>query len=289
MESKRCLFLYECRYRNDGPPLFLKTNMMWNAEKLGLSEVKHQIPKGDYRRWGKVDLYIWPDAGEDALGSEPFDMSEVEGTTAYWCSDSHLGKEYRLKKAKEFDYVFVSIPRHIDEFKKSVGHDRVYWLPHAGEPTCYKKEAMMKKYDVCFIGHLPNKTRIELLDRLFAEFPEFYYGQKFFEAANEIYCQSKIVFNHCINDEANMRVFEGALSGSLLLTSYSEEVEKLGYNDGEHLAFYKDADEMVEKAKYYLTHEDERELVAETGRLHTLNNHTYLHRAEAMLQTINGG
>jgi spore maturation protein CgeB len=279
----RVIFLYECRYRNDGPPLFLKTNFMWHKDKLGVEEVRHFIPEGDYRRWGKADLYVWPDAGEDALNSPPF---ECPRPNAYWCSDSHLGMDYRLQKAKEFDYVFVSIPRHIDRFREAVGHDRVYWLPHAGEPTCYQKIETVKKYDVCFIGHLPNAERIGLLDRLFREFPDFYYGQKFFEEANQKYCESKIIFNHCIDREANMRVFEGTLSGSLLLTSYSKDVEDLGYKDGEHLAFYKDSDEMIDKARYYVANDELREQIAKRGMQYTLNNHTYFHRAQQMLQTI---
>ncbi len=270
-------------YRNDGPPLFLKTSMMHNTDKLDLKEVKHKIPEGDAKRWGKCDLYVWVDHGEDALGCEPW---TPPSPSAYWCSDSHLGKEYRVNKAKEFDYVFVTIPEHIQEFKEAVGHDKVYWLPHAGEPTCYKKEEVIKKYDVCFIGHIPNDERAGLLDRLFKEFPDFYFGQKFFEEASEKYCQSKIVLNHCISREANMRVFEATLSGSLCLCTESDAIKALGYQDGVNIAFYKDEDEMVAKAQYYLDHEEEREQVAKAGMEHTLKHHTYLHRSEQMLSTI---
>ena len=231
-------------------------------------------------------MNVWTDFGEDGL---PVEYIQCPGENkVYWCSDSHLGMDYRLKKAKEFDYVFVSIPRHIDKFKEAVGHDKVYWLPHAGEPTCYQKRPTIKKYDVCFIGHLPNEERIDLLDRLFKEFPSFYYGQKFFNEANEKYCQSKIVFNHCIDKEANMRVFEATLSGSMLLCNYSKDVEDLGYKDGVHLVFYRNEDEMIEKARHYLKHEKEREKIAKTGMEHTLNNHTYLHRMKKILEVTGG-
>lgn len=279
----RVIFLYECRYRNDGPPLYLKENFSRHKENLGIEEVRHFIPEGDYRRWGKTDLFIWPDAGEDGLGVPEFTCPKPN---AYWCSDSHLGLDYRLKKAKEFDYVFLSIPRHMDKFKDSVGHENVYWLPHAGEPTCYQKIETIKRYDVCFIGHLPNDERINLLDALFRAVPNFYFGQKFFEEANQIYCESKIIFNHCIDREANMRVFEATLSGSMLLTNYSEDVKKLGYADGEHLVFYENEKDLIEKAKYYLEHEEEREKIAACGRQHTLNHHTYLHRAQQIMDTI---
>ena len=83
-----------------------------------------------------------------------------------------------------------------------------------------------------------------------------------------------------------MRVFEGTLSGSLVLCSYNKDVEDLGYVDGQNIAFYSSPDEMIEKAKYYIENEEEREFIAEAGRLHTLNNHTYLHRVKQILKTI---
>jgi hypothetical protein len=279
----RIIFLYECRYRNDGPPLFLCKSMQWHMGLLGLTGVENKIPEGDHRRWGEAELFVWVDHGEDALGTPKFTCPKPN---AYWVSDSHLGMEYRLEKAKEFDHVFVAIPEHIDRFKEAVGHDNVHWLPHAGEPTCYKKIETIKKYDVCFIGHLPGEERVDLLDALFSAVPDFFYGQRFFEEANEKYNQSKIVFNHSIGGEANMRVFEATLSGSMCLTSYSEAVEKLGYEHGKNIVYYTDGEDLVERAMYYLEHEDEREAIAAAGRKHTLENHTYLHRAAQMLDTV---
>ena len=284
--NHRVCFWYDGRYRNDGPPLFLRQAALRNIADLGLIAADHKIPISDYRRWGKYDLNIWTDFGEDGLPEEYVKIPGEEGTRVYWCSDSHLGLDYRLQKAREADYVFVTIPRHIPQFKEAVEHDRVYHLPHAGEPSCYLKYNTIKRYDVCFIGHLPNEKRVDLLDKLFASVGDIYYGQKFFEEASFKYSESKIVFNHCIGDEANMRVFEATLSGSMLLTSYSEEVEALGYKDGKHLVFYHGPEHMVERTKYYLEHENEREKIAETGRKFTLDNHTYLHRIKEILRVV---
>ena len=280
----RAVFWYDGRHRNDGPPLFLRQAALRNKEALGLAEADHKIPLSDFGRWGKYDVNIWVDFGEDGLGE---DYVKCPGTNkVYWCSDSHLGLDYRLEKAKEFDWVFVSIPRHIDAFKNAVGHDRVYWLPHAAEPTCYNKVSTIKKYDVCFIGHLPNGERIDLLDRLFAKFPDFYYGQKFFEEANQKYNESRIVFNHAIDREANMRVFEASLSGSLQICSYGKDIEDLGFKDGENIVFYNSPEDMLEKAEYYLEHEDEAGRISEAGRIHVLNNHTYFHRIKEILDVV---
>lgn len=284
---ERVVFWYDGRHRNDGPPLFLRQAALRHKDELGLLDADHKIPLSDYERWGKYDINIWPDFGEDGLGEKY--VSCPGPNRVYWCSDSHLGMEYRLEKAKEFDFVFLTIPRHIETFKKHLGHERIYWLPHAGEPTCYAPVNTVKRYDVCFIGHLPNAERISNLNRLFAEFPNFYYGQKFFEEASRKYAESKIVFNHCIDREANMRVFEGTLSGSMLLTSYGKDIKDLGYQDGVHLAFYRDEDEMLEKARYYVSNDAAREKIARAGREHTMTNHTYLHRVKEILKTVREG
>lgn len=287
--NERVCFWYDGRFRNDGPPLFLRQAALRNIADIGLIEADHKIPLKDYKRWGKYDLNVWIDFGEDGLPEKYVKIPGETGTRVYWCSDSHLGMDYRLEKAQEADYVFVTIPRHIDRFKEAVGHDRVYSLPHAGEPTCYQKFNTIKRYDACFVGHLPNEERIDLLDKLFSTVGDIYYGQKFFEEAARKYSESKIVFNHSIDEEANMRVFEATLTGSMLLTSYSKEVEDLGYKNGEHLVFYHGKEHMAERALYYLEHNEERERIAEAGRQFTLNNHTYLHRVKEILRIVREG
>ena len=278
--KERVCFLYECRFRNDGSPLFLKTVMKNRWEELGLYEsVKHYVP-GDEKKGGNFDLYIWPDFGEDAL---PLKYPSCPKPNIYWISDSHISPLYRLEKAKEFDMVCLAVSCHVDKFKEQLGHDNVFWVPHAGEETCYQRKAKVKKYDVCFVGHINGPKRVNYLDRLFREIPNFWYGQKFFEPASDIFNMSKIIFNISLAQEANMRAFEGMLSGSLLLTDYCEDLIKLGYEDGKHLVFYNNMEDMVSKAKYYIEKEEEREKIALAGYEYTLNHHTYFHRAKQIM------
>ncbi|MGK3945632.1 hypothetical protein ABK046_45725, partial [Streptomyces caeruleatus] len=92
-------------------------------------------------------------------------------------------KEYRFKKAQEFDYVFFNQKDAFREFNR-LGGKQSEWLPHAAEPQAYPNLEIVKKYDVCFVGHVqetPNYngiTRVEALDRLFSAFPNFYYGSR---------------------------------------------------------------------------------------------------------------
>lgn len=263
--------------RNDGNSLY-----MWRAFKdLGV-ESGHLIPLGDLTKFGTWDLHFEADWAEDALASiMAYKPVPIPRPNAFWCSDSHLGYEWRLEKARRTDFNFVAQYQSVLDFKRD-GIPNPIWMPHAVEPLAYPCIASAKKYDVCFIGHINSENRIEALDRLFKEFPNFYYGQRLFEDAAEKFCQSKIVFNISIKGDLNMRTFEALSTKSFLLTSYNEEVSRL-FKDGVHLVMYRSLDEMVEKAKYYLAHDEERERIAQAGFEEVRAKHTFVHRARQVL------
>lgn len=275
---------YENRLgRNDGSPLYY----FHRLKEMG-HEVTHFSSAAEpNKEWGKFNLHVVVDWGEDALTGllpyTPISMSNLH-PSVYITSDTHLGYDYRLNKAKEFDYVFCNQIRAEGEFKRD-GVD-AEWLPHAVEPKAYPNEPVaIKKYDIGFVGYVTFEKRADMLDELFREFPNFWYGQHLFEECAEIYRKSRIVFNTAAVDDINMRCFEATATGSFLLTEYVPTLKEC-FEDGVHLATFKDMDEAIEKAKYYLEHEDEREKIAKAGMEHTLENHTFKHRAERILQCI---
>lgn len=285
----RVAIYYSNRFgRNDGAPLYY-FNVLKN--QLGF-DTCHLLPEGDTGKFGKFDLHFWVDWGEDGLPWEEWEIPKDGGKTIYVASDTHLGREYRMKKACKFDYAFFNQKDAADEFGG-------IWLPHAAEPKAYPNINIIKKWDVGFVGHVqetPNYngfTRVEALDRLFKEFPNFYYGSRhpafpdknLFEDAARKFSQSKIVFNTSIRDDINMRVFETLSTGSFLLTNWLPTLEEL-FEDGKHLVTYKTLDEMVKKAKYYLEHEDEREQIAKAGHEAFMRGHTYRHRVEKILSVV---
>lgn len=294
-KRKRVGIIYSNRLRNDGSPLYY-----WNQlKKREDIEVLHLLPEGDVRKFGKMDLWLWVDYGEDGfdpVGSKWLPPQDG-GKHAYVASDTHLGREYRFEKAKHFDYVFFNQKRAVEEYTKSKRNKKVIWLPHAAEPQAYPKIDIIKKWDVCFIGHLQDQvncngfTRVDALDRLFKEFPNFYYGTRtpldptmnLFEDVAKKFSQSRIVFNVSIRDDINMRVFEALATNSLLLTNYVPTLSDV-FTDGMHLVTYKTLDEMIEKATYFINHEEARELIAQQGYDEVIKKHTYQKRLETILE-----
>ncbi len=302
------IYYHNCFGRNDGPPLYYY-NVLKNQLKM---DVSHLFPEGDISRWGKFDYHFWVDYGEDGLPVDhAWQIPEDGGKKIYVVSDAHIddkGRDYRFKKAQEFDYVFFNQKHFIDEWSKlDIRHKpEVFYLPHAAEPQAYPHFEIIKKWDICFIGHVQefhkgngvNTTRVEALDRMFAEFPNFYFGTRngadpsanMFEDASKKFCQSKVVFNISIGNDLNMRFFEVLSSGSFLLTNWIPELASVpDLQDGVHYVTYKTMDEAVELARYYIEHDKEREKIALAGHKQFLKAHTYKHRIEQILKTVKGG
>lgn len=260
---------------------------LFHGEHKDTFEADHIYPTGDISMFGNYDLNIWVDWGEDGLtGFLPYKPMECPKPMAYWASDTHCAPEsyaYRLGMAKKADYVFVAQKQAVEGFKRD-GVANPIWLPHAFEPLAYpKQENFTKNFDVCFIGHVNSKNREDALERLFKEFPNFDYGQALFEEVAKRFGNSKIVFNIAMKDDINMRCFEALGSGSFLLTDRIPHIEEL-FEDKKHLVLYDGLDDMVEKANYYLKHDDERNAIAQAGYEHVMANHTIQHRVNVMLK-----
>jgi len=289
--------------RNDGaPPYYF--NVMKNQLKW---DVTHSEPVDDAIRLnGKVDYHWWVDFGEDSFAPDAMKWNPPKdgGKSIYVASDTHLDNGYRYYKAEKFDFVYFNqldafkyytrnVPSHI------AAEQFVDWLPHAAEPQAYPKFDIVKKYDVCFIGHMQDRknhngiTRIDFLDAMFKEFPNFYYGSRnpafpgrnLFEDASKKFSQSRIILNISIKDDVNMRVFEALSSGSFLLTNRIPTLGEL-FEDKKHLVMYDSVDDAIEKARYYIDHVEEREQIARAGFELVRAQHTYRHRIETIAKIV---
>lgn len=300
---------YENRLgRNDGNPLYI-TNV-FKRDYAGKVEFQHLIPDPalQLQQLGRFDLNLWIDWGEDALkGALPYEPIVPPHPSAYWASDTHLGPEYRYTLAAQCDHVFFAQLKACDEYGLprlyDHGDQAVEWLPHAVEPQAYNpagqyarstEEALefgrvrkLKRHDVVFVGHLNDPTRIAALDLVFREFPNSWWGSmrtgRVFERAADLYTQGRVVFNHAINDDVNMRVFEALATRSLLLTPAVSSLGQL-FVDGIHLVTYGSMDEALTKARFYIDHPDEAEAIADAGYREVMENHTFAHRVARILQ-----
>lgn len=112
------------------------------------------------------------------------------------------------------------------------------------------------------------------------------------EEALQVWSQAKIGLNIMDGHKAGMteRVSNIMLAGTCCL---SDETSCLKENfcDGEDIVLFRGdrMDELVEKIRYLLNNDDERERIALAGREKALQKHTWRKRAEELLEIIDGG
>lgn len=70
------------------------------------------------------------------------------------------------------------------------------------------------------------------------------------------------------------RPFELAGMGAFVISGYSDGIERY-YQEGKEMVFYRTTPELVEKARYYLAHDAEREAIRKAGYERTIREHTY--------------
>lgn len=285
--------------RNDGAPLFINYNLRKLIDgntDLSKSDgnVVHLWPGNKPEDYGKFDLHVWVDYGEDALNL-PLDWYPPS-PSAYWVSDAHINDkayQYRMETAKKFDHVFVAQKEFIEQFvADGVPRETIHYLPHAFEPDCYRPYEIVNKWDWAFIGHINSPHRADLLDRMCKEFPNWYLGWRMAQApgynsledvARKL-CQSKVGVNYSIKQDLNMRVFETLGTRTCLLTDDIPDIHE-HFTDMEHLVLFRSVDEAMDKMKLLLADDFWRQTIALNGYQLVLNKHTYECRAKEILKT----
>ncbi len=259
-----------------------ETTGLYCRRALGqLVEVEHLLP-GDGARLaaGNYDAVIAIDDGLDGA------LPTTARPLVYWAIDTHLDYERSLRRARDCDLVFAA-QRCGAERLRADGIASATWLPLACDPVLHGRSDTPVNWDWSFVGHVFPGPRAELLEALQREFPRHFLGQAYFREMARIYSASKIAFNRSIADDVNMRVFEGLASGALLLTNQltDEGLPDLFQNDV-HLATYQQADDLLDRMRFFLSHDDFRERIAAAGRSAVLSRHTYRHRLATVLQTL---
>jgi spore maturation protein CgeB len=88
-----------------------------------------------------------------------------------------------------------------------------------------------------------------------------------------------------IGQQIKGRVFEVTGCKSFLLTEPAEDLENY-FEIGKEIEVYHSIPEMVEKIRYYLEHEKEREKIAEAGYKRVMREHTWKHRFDEIFKKV---
>ncbi len=233
-----------------------------------------RIPRGIF------DLYLNIDDGQRYR--LPADLHP----SAWWAIDTHLDLPWYEVKGADFDQVFTA-QRDGAALLQQAGLQDTLWLPLACDPRTHHPVETVNRFDVAFVGHVFPGPREELLRLLRQYYPRSFVGQAFFEQMMEVYGATHVIFNRSLRNDVNMRVFEAlGARGFLLTNDLSDNGQSELLRDGVHLATYGSAADLLDKLAWYLTHEEVRSRIAQTGRSHVLEGHTYAHRMRTILETM---
>lgn len=93
------------------------------------------------------------------------------------------------------------------------------------------------------------------------------------------------IFSHSSREQVKGRNFEVPGCGGFLLTGDAEDLRDF-YCAGQEIVIANTPKEIVEKTQYYLSHEDERQSIADAGYRRTIAEHTYVHRFTSIFRTM---
>lgn len=248
---------------------------------------------------------------------EPEAVKKLRQITKTFCffHDDSWRLDYSRYWARQFDY--FSSPDLYAEIKyQEFGLMNSIYFPFGYNEEIFKKVKHIKKYDVSFVGSwhphrewLINKIRkagitVKVMGN---GWPMGGISQ---EEMVEVFNCSKVNLNlsnsvawdiryltssprglvNSLRSPKNLeqmkaRMFEISGCGSFQLTYFVEGLAKCFTIDHE-IAVYTDADDLVQKIKFYLKHNALRELIAEAGYIRVKRDHTYASRFRDVFRKI---
>lgn len=218
-----------------------------------------------------------------AIGANPVYIQEAANPDFY--------KPYRLKK--EYDVTFVgqnylNRSEYIRYLYDNGINVRVWghgWISKYKkyDPRYYLKRLKDKYIRKYKTFNLPASIiGSPLSDK---EMVKMYSRSKISLGFSEIIVQDREE-KYKIKRHIRLRDFEAPMSGAFYMTGYQKELEKF-FKIGKEIACYNGKEEMLEKIKYYLENEDEREKIRIAGHKRVLKDHTWEKRFEELFNKTN--
>lgn len=108
------------------------------------------------------------------------------------------------------------------------------------------------------------------------------------EKLHQVYSSCKILLNDHWEDMRELdfpsnRLFDGLASGAFIISDNIPSAETIFEGT---IVTYDNQEDLREKVDYYLSYPDERKALVEKGQEIVLNNHTFYHRVESIIEAL---
>lgn len=210
---------------------------------------------------------------------------------------------------KPYDLILTSLPHYAERFGK-LGIKSEY-MKLAFEFSILKRFSKNdNKYNVTHIGgygpihderneileKAARKAKIDFwgygIDNLRKNSPilKTYHSESWGLDMYNILNNSKITLTKHITAVAgdyanNMRLYEATGCGTLLIVDKKDNLGEI-FEIGKEVVAYENTEDLIDKIKYYLSHEEERKKIAKAGQERTLRDHTYEVRTKELVSIL---
>lgn len=266
----------------------------------------------------RVDVAFFP-LGSSVWESTLRTLKQRKVKLAQWCGlpASTMLPRDRVN-LRYFDLIFQ--PANLEPGLRAAGATgRIEYVPIGVDPELYRPVSLsaeeQKRYgcDVCFIGglsqqfHQSRRAMVEFALRQgvdmkvwggyrqhFIDSPilNVWQGQIWGEEQVKALCAARIGLNFHVDHAPgeldrglNVRAFELAACGVFQLLQRVPSVSQF-FEEGREIVCFDTKEEMVEKIRYYLSHEDERRRIAEAARQRVLRDHTWRQRVTRIVDLM---
>ena len=233
------------------------------------------------------------------------DCSFISCPKVYLIADMHLAHREHVQciKRSQFDLVLFVYKWWENKVKNKVG-TKTGWLPHSVNTNVFRDYHMPNIYDVVSAGHsfpdhyplryliqktLPNVSGLKFSmpthPQLMMNRPSFQPDtSKFLIRENyaKFLSQSEMFAFGCgVSNYPVAKFFEGMSSETMVLAPFPKDGKELGFLPDENFVEI-NGDNFVDKIKWYLKHEDEKQRIVDCARETVLRDHSVEKRAKQL-------
>lgn len=214
----------------------------------------------------------------------------------YWGRKIHGKWDGTYSLIPHIALTLTAAPEAVDWYRKEGG--AALFFPEASDPGIFHPMPELPKiHDVSFVGsrYGIREKVVTALQNAGIKVTVYGSGWDNGRIANEdvprLFAQSRIVLGvsaigHCPDFVGlKLRDFDAPMSGSCYLTQHNDDLNGL-YDVGREIATWHSMDECIEKVRYLLAHDEEREAIAAAGRVRAASDHTWDARFHMLLTRL---
>lgn len=200
--------------------------------------------------------------------------------------DPQSFRGYNFPKAcyGQFDAIISPDIRCVNAYNER--NMKAFWWTHFADTTLYTRDNIAVEYDAVSTRDPTEPFYKEIKNALG---DRFITRRGFHAEEHANFLQTgKIVLQNSRYKEITRRIFEGMMAQRMVITDRlpkETEIDRL-FEENKDIVYFDNAKDAIDKIKYYANDYNTSAKIAESGYRKVIENHTQIHRTDALLKII---